>query len=76
MDSFVNGFLTGLLGGIGSLFVYHVKFAMKLDERLTRIETKIMSLYQRIEKVENRLNNVNNEIMSHRERLARLEGSG
>jgi len=76
MDSFVNGFLTGLLGGIGSLFVYHIKFAMKLDERLTRIETKIMSLCQRIEKVENKINNFDNELKEHGERLAKLEGSG
>ena len=73
MDGFVNGFLTGLLGGIGSLFVYHVKFAMKLDERLTRIETKIMSLCQRIEKVENKLNNFDKELKQHGERIAKLE---
>ena len=75
MDSFINGFLTGLLGGISSLFVYHVKFAMKLDERLTRIETKIMSLCQRIEKVENKLNNFDKELKQHGERIARLESS-
>jgi len=75
MDSFINGFLTGLLGGIGSLFVYHVKFAMKLDERLTRIETKIMSLCQRIEKVENKINNFDKELKQHGERIARLESS-
>ena len=75
MDNFINGFLTGLLGGIGSLFIYHVKFAMKLDERLTRIETKIMSLCQRIEKVENKINNFDNELKEHGERLARLENS-
>jgi len=75
MDSFINGFLTGLLGGIGSLFVYHIKFAMKLDERLTAIEAKIQSLCQRIEKMENRFNNFDKELKEHGERIARLESS-
>ena len=76
MDSFINGFLTGLLGGIGSLFVYHVKFAMKLDERLTAIEAKIQGLCSRLEKVENKLNNFDKELKQHGERIAKLEGSG
>jgi len=75
MDSFINGFLTGLLGGISSLFVYHVKFAMKLDERLIAIEAKIQSLCQRIEKMENKLNNFNSELKQHGERIAKLESS-
>jgi len=75
MDSFINGFLTGLLGGISSLFIYHIKFAMKLDERLTRIETKIMSLCQRIEKMEDKINNFDNELKEHGERIAKLESS-
>jgi len=73
MDGFIDGLLTGLLGGIGSLFAYHVKFVMKLDERLTAIETKIQNLCSRLEKVENKLNNFNSELKQHGERIARLE---
>jgi len=57
------------------LFVYHVKFAMKLDERLIAIEAKIQSLCQRIEKMENKLNNFNSELKQHGERIAKLESS-
>ena len=73
MDRFIDGLLTGLLGGIGSLFAYHIKFAMKLDERLTAIEAKIQSLCSRLEKVENKLNNFDKELKQHGERIARLE---
>lgn len=75
-SSFMNGVLTGLLSGLGTLLIYHVKFAMDLQERLTKIEVKVSNICGRLEKIEQRLNKTDNMLRDHGERIARLEESG
>ena len=75
MDGFMEGVLTGLLSGFGGLFIYHIKFVMKTNERLTKIEVKITNICDRLEKIEKRLNNVDNMLRNHAERIARMEKS-
>jgi len=73
MDSFVNGVLTGLMGGLGALLAYHTKFAVRVQERLTKIEVKVTNICSRLEKIEQRLNNIDDILRDHGERIARLE---
>jgi len=75
MDGFVNGVLTGLLGGLSTLFIYHAKFAVRVQERLTKIEVKVTNICSRLEKIEQRLNNIDDVLRDHGERIARLEKS-
>ena len=72
-ETFISGVFTGFAGGILSLLIYHIKFASKTIERLVRIETKIDSFCERLEKLENRLKDLGNIVDKHSERIVKLE---
>ena len=64
--------LSGLIGGIGSIMIYHIKFAQNIIERLTRLETKVSNICITIDELKKDIESLNGEVRKHGEELARL----
>ena len=64
--------ISSIIGGIGTVTVYHIKFAQNIIERLARLETGFKVMCKEIEEIKNNMRTINGKVREHGEKLAKI----